>query len=173
VSDVRYPTGWRIELLTKSHPRKRFCSGQTQVDAWLKQSALQSQSKHLSSTKVLIDAETRLVGYYTLAVSQVDFSDLPGDLAKTLPKRQLPVAVLAWLGVDEEYQGQGLGRRLLASALRDAYEASHTFAFIAVILDCADAASKAFYQRFDFAELPGYPLRLYLPFKTLAQMMKV
>lgn len=172
MSGVRYPAGWRIELLAKSHNRKSFRSGQGQVDAWLKQSALQSQDKHLSSTKVLLDSESRLVGYYTLATSQIDFSDLPSEIARSLPKRQLPVGVLAWLGVDSEFQGRGIGQRLLATALRDCYEASQTFAFVAVILDCVDAASKTFYQRFDFAELPGYPMRLYLPFKTLAQMMK-
>ena len=34
----------------------------------------------------------------------------------------LPVAVLAWLGVDERRQGQGLGGLLLAQALCDCYE---------------------------------------------------
>ena len=170
MSGVRYPDGWRVELLTKSHNRKTFQSGQEQVDAWLKQSALQSQKKHLSSTKVLLDDEGRLIGYYTLATSQVDFTDLPSDVAKSLPQRQLPVAVLAWLGVDSNFQGRGIGLRLLATALRDCHEASQTFAFIAVILDCVDAPSKKFYQRFDFAALPGYPMRLYLPFKLLEKL---
>jgi GNAT superfamily N-acetyltransferase len=170
VSGVRYPAGWRVELLTRSHNRQRFKSRQEQVDAWLKQSALQSQKKHLNSTKVLLDTDDQLVGYYTLATSQIDFSDLPGDVAKSLPQRQLPVAVLAWLGIDGSFQGRGIGQRLLATALKDCYEAGQTFAFIAVILDCVDASSKQFYQRFDFAELPGYPMRLYLPFKTLERM---
>lgn len=170
MSGVRYPDGWRVELLTKSHNRKTFQSGQEQVDAWLKQSALQSQKKQLSSTKVLLDNESRLVGYYTLATSQVDFSDLPSGVAKSLPQRQLPIAVLAWLGVDRNFQDRGIGQRLLATALRDCHEASQTFAFIAVVLDCVDASSKAFYQRFDFAELPGYPMRLCLPFKLLEKL---
>jgi predicted N-acetyltransferase YhbS len=170
VSGVRYPDGWRVDLLAKSHNRKTFQSGQEQVDGWLKRPALQSQKKHLSSTKVLLDEESRIIGYYTLASSQVDLSDLPIDVAKSLPQRQLPVAVLAWLGVDSTAQGRGIGSRLLATSLRDCHEASQTFAFIAVILDCVDAPSKAFYQRFDFAELPGYPMRLYLPFKLLEKL---
>ncbi len=170
MSGVRYPDGWRVELLTKSHNRKGFQSGQDEVDAWLRKSAFQSQKKHLSSTKVLLDSESRIVGYYTLATSQVDFSDLPVEVAKSLPDRQLPVAVLAWLGVDRSCQGRGIGKRLLATALKDCYDAADTFAFIAVILDCVDAPSKAFYQRFDFTELPGYPMRLYLPFKLLEKL---
>ena len=61
MSGVRHPDGWRVELLTKSHNRKTFQSGQEQVDAWLKQSALQSQKKHLSSTKISVSDYVRSV----------------------------------------------------------------------------------------------------------------
>ncbi|MGB7343842.1 MAG: GNAT family N-acetyltransferase [Pirellulaceae bacterium] len=120
----------------------------------------------------MLDCENQLVGYYTLATSQVDFSDLPNDVAKSLPQRQLPVAVLAWLGIASSFQGRGIGTRLLATALKDCYDASETFSFIAVILDCVDEPSKAFYQQFDFAELPGYPMRLHLPFKLLERLVQ-
>ncbi len=172
MSGVRYPDGWRVELLGQKHNRQGFSSGQKQVDRWLKKSAFHSQKKHLSATKVLLGPDDQLVGYYTLATSQVDFSDLPTDVAKSLPQRQLPVAVLAWLGIASSFQGRGIGQRLLATALKDCLDASHTFSFIAVILDCVDEPSKRFYQRFDFAELPGYPMRLYLPFKLLERMAK-
>jgi GNAT superfamily N-acetyltransferase len=83
----------------------------------------------------------------------------------------LPVAVLAWLGVARDRHGQGLGRLLLAQALRDCHEAGKTFAFIAVILDCIDNKAKAFYQHFDFAELPGHPYRHFLSTVQLEAMM--
>ncbi len=172
MSGAPYPDKLRIELLTKSHNRPRFDSGNTSVNDWLKKSALQSQSKHLTSTKVLTDTTSRIFGFYTLATAQVDFSDLPSTIAKSLPRRQLPVAVIAWLGVDIAYQSRGIGKRLLANALKDCFEASEVFAFIAVILDCIDSDAKAFYQRFDFAELPGYPMRLFLTYRQLQQMMQ-
>src|SRR5205085_4713564 len=105
--------------------------------------------KHLSVTKVLLDESGSIAGYYTLATGQVDFTDLPAEVARQLPRRLLPVAVLAWLGVSRDRQGHGLGRLLLAQALRDCYEAGKTFAFIAVILDCLNDAAKAFYRRWD------------------------
>ena len=141
MSGIAFPDGWRMELLVKSHNRRGFSSGQPDVDSWLRASALQSQNKRLSVSKVLLDANT-IIGFYTLAISQVDFSDLPSDVAKKLPRRQLPVAVLAWLGIDHRFQGKGLGRRLLATALLDCHEAGSTFAFVAVILDCVDDAAK-------------------------------
>jgi GNAT superfamily N-acetyltransferase len=172
VSGVRFPDAFRLEHLCRDHPRKPFRCGEDQVDDWLATKALQNQEKHLSVTKVLLDEAGAIAGYYTLATGQVDFSDLPAEVTKRLPRRMLPVAVLAWLGVSADRQGQGLGRLLLAQALRDCYEAGKTFAFIAVILDCINDAAKAFYQRWDFEELPGHPYRLFLSAKGLDAMME-
>jgi GNAT superfamily N-acetyltransferase len=171
VSGVRFPDGFRLERLGRHHPRKSFSSGQSDVDDWLKTKALQNQEKHLSATKVLIDDAGAITGYYTLAAGQVDFGDLPPEVNKKLPRRLLPVTILAWLGVPADRHGQGLGARLLAQALRDCYEAGQTFAFVAVILDCINDEAKAFYQKFDFAELPGQPYRLFLSAAQLEAMM--
>lgn len=171
MSDVRFPEGFRLERLKRAHPRKTFRSGAAEVDDWLARNALQNQDKHLSVTRVLLDDGGAIAGYYTLATGQVDFGDLPAEEARKLPRRLLPVAVLAWLGVSEARQRQGLGRLLLAQALRDCYEAGKTFAFVAVLLDCINESAKAFYQRFDFAELPGHPYRLFLSAAKLEAMM--
>lgn len=171
MSGVILPSGFRLERLLKAHPRKAFKSGQADVDDWLATKALQNQEKHLSVTKVLLDEAGAIAGYYALATGQVDFSDIPVDQAKKLPRRMLPVAVLCWLGVAGNRHGEGLGRLLLAQALRDCHEAGKTFAFIAVILDCIDNKAKAFYQHFDFAELPGHPYRLFLSTAQLEAMM--
>ena len=120
---------------------------------------------------MLIGPSQRIAGFYTLASAQVGFGDLPPELIRRLPRRDLPVAVLAWLGIDANHQGQALGQRLLAQALRDCYLASQTFPMIAVILDCVDDAAKAFYRRWDFREVPGYPKRLYLSWQQLEAMM--
>ena len=167
---ARFPAGYRLEPLRSTHRRAAFRSGQAQVDDWLARSALQAQGKHLSATKVLVGPADSLAGFYTLATAQVDFKDLPPEIMRQLPRRALPVAVLAWLGVDQNHQGQGLGARLLAQALRDCYEAGLTFAIIAVVLDCIDDSAKAFYGRWGFRELPGHTNRLYLSWAELEAM---
>ena len=172
MSGVKLPAGFRWERLQREHPRRQFRSGQPKVDDWLRTNAWQHQKKHLSVTKVLLDETNRIVGYYTLATGQVDFSDLPDDLTKRLPRRWLPVAVLAWLGVSANHQGQGFGSILFAQALRDCYEAGDTFAFVAVILDSLNDAAKSFYQRWDFEELPGHPYRLFVSYQQLEAMIK-
>jgi ribosomal protein S18 acetylase RimI-like enzyme len=172
MNGVRFPDGFRLETLQRHHPRRKFRSGQEQVDDWLAAKSFQHQEKHLSVTKVLLDGAGVIAGYYTLATGQVDFSDLPPETVRRLPRRQLPVALLAWLGVEADRQGQGLGRLLLAQALRDCFDAGQTFAFVAVILDCLNDAAKGFYQRYDFRELPGHPYRLFLSMKQLQSMME-
>ncbi len=172
MNEVRLPAGFHLERLRREHPRRQFRSGREAVDRWLATKALQHQTKHLSVTKVLLDEAGAVAGYYTLATGQVDFGDLPADLAKQLPHRVLPVAILAWLGVASHRQGQGLGRLLLAQALRDCWDAGKTFPFVAVIVDCLDESAKRFYRHWDFAELPGYPYRLFLSAKCLDAMMQ-
>ena len=168
---VRFPPGYRLEALTAEHSRASFTSGQEQVDRWLREQSLQSQAKRLSSTRVLLEPSGELAGFFTLATGQVDFGDLPPLLAKRLPKRALPVAILAWLGVAERLQGRGLGAMLLAQALNDCFVAGKTFPFIAVLLDCVDEPTKQFYERWNFRELPGRPMRLFLSASELKAMV--
>jgi GNAT superfamily N-acetyltransferase len=170
MSGVSFPDGFRLASLDRSHPRRRFDAGEREATDWLRTRALQSQQKHLSATKVLLDRSGAIAGYYTLATGQVDFSDLPPEMGNKLPRRVLPVAVLAWLAVNRAHQKQGLGK-LLAQSLRDCFEAGRTFAFVAVVLDCINDAAKAFYKQWDFAEIPGHPYRLALSWNSLAAMM--
>jgi GNAT superfamily N-acetyltransferase len=171
VSGVSFPLGFSLQVLRRAHPRREFKSGEKLVDDWLATKALQQQNKHLAVTKVLLDPTGLIAGYYTLATGQVAFDQLPVEIATGLPKRLLPVAWLAWLGVDTRHQGQRLGQRLLAQALADCYYAGQTFPFVAVVLDCLHERVKEFYERWNFRELPSHPLRLYLSATELDRLM--
>ncbi len=67
-------------------------------------------------------------------------------------------------------QGLPQSAKLLAQALRDRHQAGKTFAFVTAVLDCLDDA-RAFYRRYDFAQLPGHPHRLFLSARCLEAMM--
>ena len=171
MKEVLLPAGCELARLARSHSRSAFRSGEAQVDDWLRTKALQHQEKRLSATKVLLDSAGMILGYYTIAPGQVEYGDLPADFVKKLPRRPLPIAVVAWLGVSERERGQGLGTRLLALALRDCFEAGRTFPFVAVVLDCLNDAAKHFFLKFDFHEIPGNPYRLFLSAARLEAMM--
>ena len=80
------------------------------VDNWLATKALQHQEKHLSVTKVLLDEEEAIVGYYTLATGQVDFSDLPAELARRLPRRLVARRGAGVAGSELRAPRPGIGR---------------------------------------------------------------
>lgn len=142
--------GFRFERLEKKHPRARFRTGVDEVDEWLSRNALQHQKKHLSVTRVLLDETDRIAEYYTLATRHVNLGDLPLYITKKLPKLNLPVTVLPWLGVSSSHQGTGLGTRLLAQCLNVCHSAGQTFAIVSVILNCLNDDAKRFYQRWGF-----------------------
>ena len=157
---VVFPDGWVIEPLEKAHDRAGFDCGSAPVNDWLRKHARQAQQKHISSTRVLLDDGRKIAGYYTLAHAHVRMNQLPAEVARKLPDSLIPVAVLAWLGVDLRFRGMGLGDRLLAHALVRAHEAAAIIPFVGVVIDCLDDVAKAFYRRFDFAEFPGHPMKL-------------
>lgn len=156
-----------LELLNKSHDRKSFTCSQNLVDDWLKTKARQSQSKNLSRTKVLVNPPKQIAGFYTLAMGQVVFDELPYEISSKLPQTSLPVVKLAWLGVDDQYKGQGLGEKLLAQALEDAYKIGCMAPFCAVVLDCVDNAAKSFYAKYDFMSIPGHNLKMAISWAQL------
>jgi GNAT superfamily N-acetyltransferase len=173
VKQIQWPDGFSIEQLNTHHKRTAFSSGVDSVDEWLKKSARQAQEKQLAITKILLKEPNIIAGYYTLAMGQVNFDELPHQMARKLPTTLLPIVTLAWLGIDKRHQGKGLGERILAQALADCYHTGQIMPFVAVLLDCATASAKTFYQRYDFEELPGHPMKLMLPWKLLSRLMGV
>lgn len=168
---VCWPDGFFIEQLEKRHKRSKFFSGVDSVDNWLKKRARQAQDKRLSVTRVLLHAPSTIAGFYTLAMGQVSFDELPHEMARKLPGTLLPIVTLAWLGLAESYQERGLGKRLLAQALSDCHRTGQLMPFVAVLLDCATKEAKSFYQHYDFQELPGHPMTLMLPWMLLDAMI--
>src|SRR5687768_5779260 len=103
----------------KKHVRDGFSSGQPSLDDFLHKRVNQYAKRNLGKTFVArCDGEWRVLGYYTLASSAIRFESLPANLAKKLPKHPVPTVLLARLAIDRSCQGQGLGKLLLADALK-------------------------------------------------------
>ena len=78
-----------------------------------------------------------------------------------MPRYPLPTVLIARLAVDQRYQGQRLGSRLLGEALRLAVAASDTVAARLVVVDAIDDQAAAFYRRWGFIDVPENPHRLF------------
>jgi len=169
----------KLEPLAGHHERKTFDCGVEALNNWLRQTALQHQTKGISRTFVAIPADNHVVeqfqslgyhdlelssifGFYALASAFVFIDDLPSELAKRYP-RQIPVTRLGRLAIRSDMQGQGLGKLLLADAVNRAKSAAQAVGSAGLFVDAKDDASSRFYQSFGFRVCDDQPLKLYLP----------
>jgi GNAT superfamily N-acetyltransferase len=162
-----------IEPLGSEHDRAAFSCGVAALDRYLQQQAGQDARRHVAAPFILRAAGSpRIIGYYTLSSFTVQATDLPPDLAKQLPRYpELPAILLGRLAVDRRFAGQGHGKVLLIDALRRSLEYSRQVAAMAVVVDAKDDDARTFYERYGFQCFPNYEYRLFLPMKTIEQLM--
>lgn len=169
----------RVLALTGSHDRNGFDCGVEALDLWLRQTALQHQTKGISRTFVAVplDAketeayraagytnivENSILGYYALTSAFILADELPAQLAKRYP-RQVPVTRLGRLATRNDLQGQGLGRLLLADAVIRSRNAALSVGSAGIFVDAKNDAAARFYKQYGFTHCKDEPLKLYLP----------
>lgn len=128
--------------------------------------ANQQQKKNIARTFVLVNvaAPETVLGFYTLAVSEVGHEDLPNP--KKFPKR-VPVARLGRFAIEESLQRKGFGEFLLLNALERVAEISLNAGIAAIVVDAKDMNAADYYRRYDFIASPDNPLQLLLPTATV------
>lgn len=160
--------GLVIEPLARHHDRQSFRCGVDSLDRYLKQQARQDISRRISRVFIARDPgeETRVLGYYTLSGLSIDLSVLADLIARKLPRHPIPAALLGRLAVDLDARGRGIGRLLLANAIRRTLSVSDQIAIHAMVVDAIDQRAMDFYQRHGFSPLVGGEQRLFLPLKS-------
>ncbi len=156
-----------IEQLTKQHNRKDFDCSVPALNNYLQKQAMQHAKSGVSRTFVLTNDKDHIQAYYSLSMGSLDKSLLPKNLQKKFPHHPLPIVRLGRLAVDKNFQGQGLGKRLLAHALQKCYLLSKEIGMVAVVIDAKDQQAKDFYLQFEFESLPEQDLTLWLPVGAL------
>ncbi|TSA00416.1 MAG: GNAT family N-acetyltransferase [Rhodocyclaceae bacterium] len=157
-----------ILLLNAQHRREGFDCGNAALNDFLLRQAGQQQRRGFGKTYVAVAEDAvSVTGFVTLSAGQVATSALPGHLK--LPRYPTPMLRIGRLAVDVRQQGNGIGRDLLAFALRLAVEFSQRVELYAVVVDAKHDKAKAFYVRMGFIACLDNPLSLYLPIATLEQ----
>jgi predicted N-acetyltransferase YhbS len=139
--------------LAAHHVLEAFNCGRTSLNDWLVRHARQAQSGGSARTFVVTDGN-RVVGYYSLAVGQIDTADAPERVRKGMGQYPIPVMLLARLAVDNSYQGQGIGTGLLQDAIRRTLWVAEQAAIRAILTQPIDETATRFYQRFGFVRSP-------------------
>jgi GNAT superfamily N-acetyltransferase len=160
----------RIEKLWRERVLDTFDCGQPDLNAWLIKHAVQNQSASSAQTYVGLVNDS-VVGYYSLAVGQVEYSEAPERLRKGLARHPVPIMLLARLAVHKDWQGKGVGRALLRDAILRTIQASEIAGIRALVVHAKDDAAKRYYEQFDFVSSPTDALHLFVLLKDLRRLI--
>jgi len=160
----------RVEKLRPDHPIESFDCGREELNRYLLRYAWMNQQAGAAQTYVGL-ADDTIVGYYTLAVGHVTREEAPERLTKGLARHPVPIMLLARLGVDHRWQGQGVGKALLKDAMERTLQASDIAGIRAFAVHAKDAQARAFYEKFDFIPSPADPMHLFVLLKDARRMI--
>ena len=161
----------RPEPLRAHHQVPAFDCGAPALNEFLSRHALGNHQSGTAKTYVATTASDIVVGYYSLAASQILYADAPTRLQKGAPRNPVPVVLLARLAVDRAWQGKGLGAGLLKDAIIRVLTAAEGVGVRALLVHAKDEPAKAFYERYDFVPLRGYPMHLVLLLKDARRIV--
>jgi predicted N-acetyltransferase YhbS len=161
----------RPEPLRGKHRLEGFSCGEESLDSWLCRRARHAEATGSARTFVTTADGERVVGYYALAIGQVEPGDATDRLLKGQPaQRPVPVLVIARLAVEERLHGNGLGSSLLQDALLRCAAVAETAGVRAVVAHAEERAS-GFYDQFGFEASPTDPLHQILLMKDLRRFL--
>jgi GNAT superfamily N-acetyltransferase len=141
-----------IRALRPTDDRRRFRSGDPDLDRFFQAYAGQNQFRHHIGTTYVAVEGREVLGYVTVAAGSLEIDDLPPAVRRELPCYPLPILRLARLAVDAAFQGGGVGRELLRFALGLAVRMRTDYGCIGVVVDARPNAVP-FYRRFGFVAL--------------------
>jgi GNAT superfamily N-acetyltransferase len=146
------------EPLAEHHDIGGFRSGEASLDDWLKRRARANQVSGASRTYVVCQ-DKRVIGYYALASGVVTVESAPGRFRRNMPN-PIPVAVLARLAVDLDWQARGIGRALFGDAARRVAHAADAIGIRGIVVHAISEEAKNFYVALGFEQSPREPMTL-------------
>lgn len=165
---------FRFEPLGAKHDRAAFSCEQERLNTYLRQQAGQDVRKRVAAVYVLTPDGKTIAGFYTLSQFAINAGELPEEQARKLrvPKYdKLPATLLGRLARSLDFKGAGIGERLLMDALKIALQHSRKIASMAVVVDAKDDRAREFYRSFGFIDLPGHAGRMFIPMKTVEELL--
>jgi GNAT superfamily N-acetyltransferase len=140
------------------------------LNSFLKDLSLLFQKRYFGVTIVCLEVATgKLIGYYTLCPASIQRDLLP-QKAMTGPRpNPIPGFRICRLAVDAEYQGRGIGKRLLVHALKKCLDQAKQIGGSIIIIDAKHQKAKQFYEHFGFMALVDTPLVLIQTIKQVEQ----
>ena len=143
-----------IEPLTAAHNLSGFVCKESEIESWLKKNAMAEQNARRSKTTLLIDDTFGVVGYMTLAVTQVEGGSMPPALVGK-SKKDCVGFLLAKLGVHQDHMGKHLGHALVNLAFLRCIEVEDRIGGRVVVVDLLNKDLDPFYESAGFSVSVG------------------
>ncbi len=159
-----------LELLNISHRLEGFDSGVPAIDKWLQERAMQAGLSKSAMTFVM-HQDAQVIAFHSLTVGGIVNLEADARLRAGMGIHDIPVLILARMGVQKEFQGLGIGKALLRDAIERSFVISANAGLRALITHPVDANARAFYLKFGFSENPHRPNELYLMLKDAAKRL--
>lgn len=163
------------------HDVKSFDCGKPDMNTFLARFAAKHMKLGVSRTWVLTvagesfdecrgDCRAQVAAYYSLTFGTVHRNDVP--FKGSLPVYPVSVVILARLAVDIQFQGEGLGGKILVTALRKSVELTDAgLPAIGVVLDVLDDRALEFYKKYEiFEQFTNNPMRLFTSASVIRQI---
>lgn len=163
------------ELCAEHHDVAGFsCQSSEQTD-WLRRHARQSASS--GSTRVFVVTEhgsDRVIAYYDWCMAQIHSDAAPERLRKGAGRYPQPVALLARLGVDSDYEGRGLGAGLLQDVFVRLVELSADIVCRGLLVHAESSHARDFFLHLvpEFEASPTDELHLVLLMKNIRRTLR-
>lgn len=146
------------EPLADNHLLETFASGEVSLDEWLRRRARANHASGASRTFVVSEGK-KVVAYYALASGAIAPAEVPGRFRRNMPE-PIPVAVLARLAVDRNWQGHGLGRALFRDAGRRVSAAADSIGIRGIVVHAISEEARRFYIALGFDPCPAGSMTL-------------
>lgn len=135
---------------------KNFSSGNAIIDKFVSKGTLRQQAKKSpgSGVKVLLDTQQndKIIGFITITAFSLNKERFKGRVDNIGTTRDIPVVRLVMLGVDKEFQGKGLGNKLLRIAFDSTKKIAEAINCSGLYLE-ADSNAVEFYKKYNFVAL--------------------
>lgn len=150
---------------------KKFDCGTEVLNEFLFRYSLKNDTLGIGKTFVAFDENEEVVGYFTLATSQVVFEDIPDDYRAKLPRYPIPALRIARLAVGKDLQGKGIGKWLLTQAFIKIIHVAEITGLYFIIVDTKET-SKSFYEHYGFIKFNDKDLSYFLTVDTVRKAMQ-
>lgn len=121
------------------------------VDTWAARHSATSRNRGAAVVYASYCGD-RIAGFYTLGTHSISRSEVcTGWFSRSAPS-QVPAVLLGMLGVDEDFEGIGLGAALLRDAVLNASKVAAIAGARALAVDPVDEARRRFTAISDFVE---------------------